>query len=290
MEAFRALSLFQPSNFVAAIQSTRDSDSSRQRRLFGAMLSIPHMEAARSASVLGFEFILIDAQHTAIDAEGLVGLIRTINFTSEGKTCTLVRVPGAESHLLAYALDAGASGIVFPHINSRKDAMAAVNKVRYAYKGGERSLAPWALVPFLTDQAPDGHTAETISDEHVAVICQIETTLGLENVDEIAATPGINALMLGPGDMRVSLRLPVRGPGRKEDDAVFCEARDRLVKAAKAHQMALMTIAFRATPGIEEWLKDFDLIVTSSDINSIVRFHLDGREAIRCALRASSIA
>lgn len=73
----------------------------------------------------------------------------------------------------------GASGIVFPHINSRKDAMAAVNKVRYAYKGGERSLAPWALVPFLTDQAPDGHTAETISDEHVAVICQIETTVSL---------------------------------------------------------------------------------------------------------------
>ena len=73
--------------------------------------------------------------------------------------------------------ESGAAGIIFPQVDTVAQAEAAVQKVRYAYSGGERSLSPLALVHGITDVAPEGWTAETIADRNVAVICQIESAV-----------------------------------------------------------------------------------------------------------------
>lgn len=62
MEQFRALSLFQPPNFVAAIDPRHDGE--RPKHLFGTVLSIPHTQGARVAAVLGFDFVFVDTLHT----------------------------------------------------------------------------------------------------------------------------------------------------------------------------------------------------------------------------------
>lgn len=130
-----------------------------------------------------------------MNPETLVDIVHTINFASQGRTCAVVRIPSPESDLLAYALDAGerehilktkrsnqltsqgAAGIVFPQIDTAAEAAIAVKKVRYAYGGGTRSLSPIALLNGITNLAPPGHTAETIADRNVAVICQIESVV-----------------------------------------------------------------------------------------------------------------
>ena len=64
MEQFRASSLFQPTNFVAAIEYRKDSrQDDRPEHLFGAAMMIPNTVIARAIAVLGFEFVFVDAQH-----------------------------------------------------------------------------------------------------------------------------------------------------------------------------------------------------------------------------------
>ncbi|RDA93070.1 hypothetical protein CP533_0706 [Ophiocordyceps camponoti-saundersi (nom. inval.)] len=269
MERFQSLSLFQPPNFVAAIDPRRDEQEGRPQHLFGCVLAIPHTQAARIVAVLGFDFVFVDTLHAATNPETLVALIQTINFASQGKTCTLVRVPSPQSDLLTYALDAGAAGIIFPQIESAAEASVAVQKVRYAYGGGTRSTSPLALLDGITNLAPPGWTAETIADRNIAVICQIESVLGIENVDAIAGTAGVNALMLGTGDLRASLDLPVKKPAEAGEDPRFYAAVAKMVASAKAHDMPLMVPAFRTSPETVQWLRDFKLVITSVDITGL---------------------
>ncbi|RAQ79793.1 HpcH/HpaI aldolase/citrate lyase family protein, partial [Aspergillus flavus] len=221
MEDYRAASLFQPSNLAKALEDTMDPSSGRPTQLMGTFVSIPHTISARTLAVVGYDCVLIDAQHTPIDAENLVRLIQTVSLSSEGRTVPICRVPSAQSDLLTYALDAGAAGIIFPHIDTPEQAADAVRKCRYAYSNGERSLAPAVLVPGVTDVAPPGSSHERVADNNIAVIIQIESPLALENADAIAAVPGVNAMMLGAGDLRVAMRRPSRQAGDPEDPKIL---------------------------------------------------------------------
>ena len=71
----------------------------------------------------------------------------------------------------------GAAGIIFPHVDTAAQAAACVAKVKYPYSGGERSLSPSALIAGATDMAPPGSSHEIVADRHIAVICQIESTV-----------------------------------------------------------------------------------------------------------------
>lgn len=185
----------------------------------------------------------------------------------------------------------GAAGIVFPHVDTPEEAAVAVAKCRYAYSGGERSLSSSALIAGLTNIAPPGSSHERVADENIAVICQIESAvsvpdslfgdlavidrdpqLSLTNLKAIAATPDVNALMLGQSDLRVSLGLPSK-PAPQGDDRKFLAAVDHLIEVAKKHHKALMAIAFKASPKSNSWLFKFKLLLISADLYGIVEGH-----------------
>ncbi|KAF5536871.1 macrophomate synthase [Fusarium mexicanum] len=285
MDDYRAHSLFQPSNLNAAISAEGYEGSSKwPPHLFGAMLGIPHTQMARTVAVLGFDFIFVDTLHVATNPENLVSIIQTINFASEGKTCALVRIPSPESDLLAYALDAGAAGIVFPQIDTPDQAALAVNKVRHAYSGGSRSVSPIALLDGITNIAPHGWTSETIADRNIAVICQIESTVAVDNLDVIARVPGVNALMLGVSDLKVTLGLPVRNPGGRVDESKFYEAVSKLIATSKETGIQLMIPAFRMRLEDVDWLKHFKLVMTSLDVLSVLKSHQKDLTEVKEAL------
>ncbi|CAD6498768.1 BgTH12-04428 [Blumeria graminis f. sp. triticale] len=271
MEKYRAHSLFQPSNLAKAASLTLDNSGSCTSHLYGAVISVPHTVSARVTAVLGFEFVMIDASHTAINAENLIQLVQTINFTSEGKTVAVVRVPSTHSNLLTHALDAGASGIIFPHIDTPEEAAEAVRKCRYACSGGDRSLSPSALVAGITDVAP-GSSHERVADANIAVICQIESPLAVKNADKIAAIPGVNILMVGAGDLRLSLGLPSRRVG-DHDDPKFIDAINHVILTAKKYKKPLMAVAFKVSAGSDMWLRNFSMLISSADIISIAKGH-----------------
>ncbi|RGP69257.1 macrophomate synthase [Fusarium longipes] len=274
MDRFRALSLFQPSNLNGAIGAGEyEGSHARPRHVFGCMLGIPHTQMARLVAVLGFDYVFVDALHVPTNPETLVSLIQTINFASEGKTVAVVRIPSPDSDLLAYALDAGAAGIVFPQIDTPEQAAEAVYKVRYAYNNGMRSISPIALFDGITNMAPEGWTAETIADRNVSVICQIESTVGVENVDAIARTPGVNVLMVGVADLKATLNIPIRNPGGKVDESEFKEAIAKIIATSEETGIQLMMPAFRLKPEDADWLKSFKMVLTSVDVLAVIKSH-----------------
>jgi hypothetical protein len=103
-------------------------------------------------------------------------------------------------------------------------------------------------------------------------VLMVAVQLAFDNVEAIAATPGLNALMLGPGDMRLSLGLPSKRIG-EQDDPLFLAVVDKLIKVAKKHRKALMTVAFKVSAKSDNWLKHFSLLLTSADILSVVNGH-----------------
>jgi 2-keto-3-deoxy-L-rhamnonate aldolase RhmA len=100
----------------------------------------------------------------------------------------IVRVPSSSPDLVTYALNVGAAGIVKPHVQTADEARALARLARFP-PIGDRSFPPGA---FVGDQSrtPPGKTIYDVWNEHIAVICQIEDTEGVKNIEEIAAVPG----------------------------------------------------------------------------------------------------
>ncbi|KAJ4005783.1 hypothetical protein NW752_011112 [Fusarium irregulare] len=290
MDRSRSLSLFQPSNLNGAIGAA-DYEGSHERpgNVFGAILGIPHPQMARVIAVLGFDFVFIDTQFTPTNPETLVSLIQTINFASEGKTVATARISSPDSDLLAYALDAGAAGIAFPQIDSPEQAAHAVHKVRYTYGSGMRSISPIALLDGITNMALGGWTSETIADRNVSVICQIESTIGVENMNAIARTLGVNVLMVGVRDLKATLGIPGRNPGGKVNESKFQEAISKMIEISKETGVQLMIPAFKLKPDDMSWLKKFKMIITSVDVLSVVKSQRDDLVNMKKALGVDEV-
>lgn len=164
----------------------------------GLFVMVAHPAIVEIAGLSGFDFVVVDTEHGPASTESVEHLVRAAD--TVGVSC-LVRVPTKGFAQMQRALDAGAAGIVAPHVASRADAEALVAAVRYPPEGrrGFAGTARSGRYGFAPRQAvlDDG-------DELLAV-AQIEDAEALDRLDEIAGTPGLNAVLVGPSDLSVSL-------------------------------------------------------------------------------------
>jgi 2-dehydro-3-deoxyglucarate aldolase/4-hydroxy-2-oxoheptanedioate aldolase len=118
----------------------------------------------------------------------------------------VVRVPAAEYHFIARMLDAGAMGIMVPMVETREQAEHIVACTRYPPLG--RRGAAFGVAPH--DDYLAGSVADKIAAAHARtlVMCQVETARGAENVDAIAAVPGVDVVWLGHFDLTNFLGIP----------------------------------------------------------------------------------
>jgi 2-keto-3-deoxy-L-rhamnonate aldolase RhmA len=96
--------------------------------------------------------------------------------------------------------------------------------------------------------------------------------LAVKNADAIAAVPGVSGLMLGAGDLRVAMRCPPRRMGDPEDQEIL-DAIDQLVKVSRRHQKPLAVVTCKVSGASRTWLKDFQLLMLTSDYLSVVKGH-----------------
>lgn len=158
--------------------------------------SIPNAWTAELLAGSGYDSLTVDMQHGLADYATLLAMLQAV----AGRTPVLVRVPWNEPGLIMRVLDAGASGVICPLVNSPAEAATFVGACRYPPQG-YRSFGP--IRAGLAD--PLAYVAA--GAETAAVIAMIETADGLAQVDEIAATPGLDALYIGPADLSLSLGL-----------------------------------------------------------------------------------
>ncbi|MDQ3870594.1 MAG: aldolase/citrate lyase family protein [Chloroflexota bacterium] len=164
-----------------------------RRPAFGGWCSIPSSFSAEIVASLGFDYVCIDMQHGLADFGDLVPMLQAV--ASYGTP--LVRVPVADYATAQRALDAGAEGLIFPLVNSRAEAEAAVASCRYPPLGA-RSYGP--VRSRLHLGADVGH-----ANAEVACIVMIETAAALDHLDEILDCPGVDAVYVGPNDLALGL-------------------------------------------------------------------------------------
>jgi 4-hydroxy-2-oxoheptanedioate aldolase len=159
--------------------------------------------------------------------------IHAIHHHSEGKTMCIVRIPPHQELVLNTALDAGASGIIIPHVEEPSQITEMLDWIYYPPKG-KRSFSPWTFAPGVNDLSmyPTDEFNMTTSNEHVAIIAQIESVKGVQNAELIAQTPGVDGIFFGPGDYMADagLEMTLKKPQPQLFQAMMATA-----AAAKKH-------------------------------------------------------
>jgi 2-keto-3-deoxy-L-rhamnonate aldolase RhmA len=182
---------------------------------------------ARIMDAAGAEFALFDMEHSGVGIE----TIKAQMSYAVGTNCVpMVRVPNIEYHHIAAALDAGALGIMAPMIDCAEQAAHLVACTRYP-PAGRRGAA----FGVAHDDYRGGSVAEKViaANARTLVIAMVETASGVENVDQIAAVPGVDVIWLGHFDLTNSMGIP----GQFEH-ADYLAAVRRIVEAAGRNGLA----------------------------------------------------
>lgn len=166
------------------------------RALTGFWTAIPAAFSAELLALAGPDYICVDQQHGLIDYPTMLPMLAAIE--SRG-VLPITRVPANDPWLIGKALDAGAMGVVVPMVNTPSEAARAVAACRYP-PDGIRSFGPIRAAIAMG-------TGKPRELERVLCIVMVETEVGVRNVDAIAATPGVDAIYIGPADLALGLGL-----------------------------------------------------------------------------------
>lgn len=200
--------------------------------LAGTFLKTPAYELIEVLAQSGLDFLCIDAEHAPFDRARMdmcLAIGRALDFP------VLVRPGAATSQDILQALDAGATGIVAPHVDSAQKA-AAVAKAGHFGLGGRGYAGSTRWAGFATRKMSDVMAL----DEQTVMIAQIEEPAGVDHAEAIAATPGIDGLFLGPADLSVGYGHTDQG------NADLPEAFAKCGQAAKKAGCAYMTFVGNA--------------------------------------------
>ena len=209
----------------------------------------------RLAAGAGAEFTVYDMEHTGWSVESIRALIATARSTA---MAPFVRVPVTEYHFIARVLDMGAMGIMVPMVESGEQAQRIVEAGKYPPVG--RRGAAFGIAH---DDYSKGDVGEKIASANAEtlLIAQIESAAGVEAVDAIASTEGIDVLWIGHFDLTNSLGIPAQFEHPRFTDAV-----DTIVAAGERHGKALGFMAGSIDEGQRLLERGFRILAYGGDL------------------------
>jgi 4-hydroxy-2-oxoheptanedioate aldolase len=194
---------------------------------FGLWAGIPTSLTAELAAAAGYDYVCVDLQHGLSDEAIMVSMFQA---TQAAGGVPLARLAWNEPWLIMRALDLGAAGVILPLIDNAAEAAKAVESCRYP-PVGRRSYGPIRAELVVGSASPEELGGDALC------FAMIETREGIENLEEIAATPGLDGLYIGPSDLSIALGLAPGGvvadPSR--DRPKLAEAIERIRQVCEAH-------------------------------------------------------
>ena len=183
------------------------------------------------AAAAQLDFVIVDMEHSALDMEGAAHLLRAADAAG---ISAYVRVAGVDRGSINRLLNLGAAGIVLPHAN-RANCGELLRAMRYAPEG-ERGACQITRAAGYTRGNWSGYASAANRD--MMAIALIEDAATLDDLDGLAALPGIDAYFVGPTDLSIALGVP----DASFDDPVLGAALDRVVSATRRHAKLSMTL------------------------------------------------
>ena len=164
----------------------------------GTWLATGSPLAAEMLAHQGFDWLNVDMEHNAIDISQVQAIFHAIATTT---AIPFVRVPWNDPQIIKRVLDIGAYGVVIPTIQSREEAEAAVGACRYP-PDGYRGMGT------IRGRLYGGADYPEKANDEICVVLMLETWKAVENADDILSVPGIDAVFIGPNDLRAQMRAP----------------------------------------------------------------------------------
>ncbi len=232
-------------------------------------LSVSHGFTAEIMARQGFDALCIDMQHGTAELGDVLPMLQAVSQTD---TVPVVRVAWNDPAAIMKALDLGAYGIIVPLVNTAEEAAAAVAACRYP-PDGIRSSGPVRAMHY-----GGGNYFEYANDE-IVVMAMIETKEGIANLEAICATPGLDAVYIGPADLSFALDMPPRGDNPDPTHLATC---DKILAAAHEHGIKAVMHCASAAFAAGAVKRGFDMVMLTSDLNSMIagaRLQLDALKA-----------
>ncbi len=166
----------------------------------GSWVTIGHPSIVDVMAGAGFEWLVVDMEHTSIDLSMAHTLIATIQANG---LKALVRVSKNEEVIIKRVLDMGADGIIVPMIKSKLDALQAIEYAKYP-PIGKRGVGLFRAQKY----GMGFNEYKKWVDEELIIIAQIEHYEAVQNIEEIITTDGIDGVIIGPYDLSGSMGYP----------------------------------------------------------------------------------
>lgn len=190
---------------------------------FGTWLSLGDLFATRVLARLGFEWLTLDMEHSPIDWSQAASIFGAI---ADAGCVPLARVPQGSHDYIKRVLDAGAWGIVVPMVDTVEQAQLAIRAAKYP-PVGNRSLG--GGMHTLNFNTGAGEYFARANDE-ILVVLQTESPTGVANAEQIYALPGVDAIFVGPVDLRANMR---SADGDEASDDEFEAMLQRVIDAGR---------------------------------------------------------
>lgn len=170
-----------------------------KKKFIGSWINTGSNIIAEIMSSSGFDFLVVDAEHSAVDLKDCQDLFRSIK--AGNPSCVpMVRMPGNQYHETKRYLDAGAMGIIAPLINTREQAEILVQSVKYPPEGkrgvgyGRSHQYGFAFDNYMQN-----------ANDSIFICIQIEHIEAVKNIDSILSVNGIHSAFIGPYDLSASM-------------------------------------------------------------------------------------
>jgi 4-hydroxy-2-oxoheptanedioate aldolase len=242
---------------------------SEKRRQIGLWASLSSNYTAEVVAGAGFDWILIDTEHSPVEIENVLGQLQAI---APYPTTPVVRVPWNDMVTIKRILDIGAQSLLIPQVNSAEEARAAVSHARFPTRGVRGVAGTTRATRFgrIRDYFRN-------ADAEICVLVQVETKEALDNIEAIAAIDGIDGVFVGPADLHASLGY-LGERAHADVMPIIDDALRRIVKTGKA-----AGILSDSEANARRWLDLGALFVAvGSDVGILAR----GAEALAAKFKA----
>jgi 4-hydroxy-2-oxoheptanedioate aldolase len=190
---------------------------------FGTWLSLGDLFATRLLARMGFAWLTLDLEHSPVDWSQAAMIFAAI---ADAGGVPLARVPKGNHDYIKRTLDAGAWGIVVPMVDTVEQAKIAIAAAKYP-PTGNRSLGGGMHSLNFGCSSPEYYKH---ANDEILVVLQTESPTGVANAEAIYSLPGVDAIFVGPVDLRAQMRKP---DGTEATDQEFEAMLQRVIAAGK---------------------------------------------------------
>ena len=235
----------------------------------GYWLTLASAQATEIAAGAGFDWMLIDMEHTPNDIELVVDHLRAA--AAGGPAEPAVRVPWNEPVLVKRLLDSGARSFMFPYVQNAAEARRAVEATRYPPHGIRGFSGSSRATHFgrIKDYAARAH-------EEICVMVQIETPEAVANISEISKVEGVDCIFIGPNDLAANMGFLAKASAPEVQDAIM-----KALKGIQAGPCCPGLLDYDQARAKKMFDAGFGVIAVGGDTSTLVK----GAESLAAAFK-----